>query len=87
MTGEGLTMDQRRASMLVDARLEIPTVLGVPISNTIRIPIVASMKGKVKVNVEPRPAEGFGFGMLKQIPNKVSSDIVEIATILKPHFL
>jgi hypothetical protein len=72
LTGEGLSVDQRRASKLVDARIEVPTVLGVPISNTIRIPVVAGMKGKVKINVEPKPAEGLGFGMFQQPPRKVS---------------
>jgi hypothetical protein len=69
LTGEGLALDQRRATMLLDAKLEFPTVLGVPIGNSIRIPIVASMKGKVKINMEPKPAEG--FGLFKQTPNKL----------------
>lgn len=71
LTGEGLPLDQRRATMLMDTKLQFPTVMGVPIQNSVRIPIVAGVKGKVRINMEPKPAEGFSF--FKQTPEKVSA--------------
>jgi hypothetical protein len=71
LTGEGLPMDQRRASTLIDTKLEMPTVLGIPIKASIFAPIIASLKGKLKVAVEPKPQEG-AFSMFKQTPQRVS---------------
>jgi hypothetical protein len=71
LTGEGLPMDQRRASTLIDTKVEIPTILGVPIKAYVFAPVTASLKGKLKANVEPKPQEG-GFSMLKQAPQRVS---------------
>ena len=80
ITGTGLTMDNRRAGMLIDTKVEFPTVLGVPVGFSVRLPVVTSMRGKVKATMEPKP-EG-GMALFKQIPQQVN-----ICLLVSIHFL
>jgi len=69
-SAEGLKMDNRRVGMLIDTKLEFPTILGMPIGFTVRLPIVAGVKGLVKVSMTPKPESGLAF--FKQLPQQVT---------------
>ena len=69
LTGEGLNLDNRRATLLADVKTEFPTIMGIPIRNSLSIPVVATMKGSIKANMTPKPESGFAF--FKQIPTQV----------------
>ncbi|OQV21904.1 Vitellogenin-6 [Hypsibius exemplaris] len=73
MSGEGLKMDNRRVGMLMDSKLEFPTILGVPIGFTVRLPIVTGMKGLVKASMTPKPEGGLAF--FKQMPQQVALEM------------
>jgi hypothetical protein len=75
LLGEGLPIDNRRALLLLNTRVEFPTVLGVPIGASIRLPVFGGLKGTLKVQMDPKPQGG--AGLFTQIPNKltVESDV------------
>lgn len=61
LTGEGLPLDNRRATLLADVKTEMPTIMGIPIRNSLSIPVVASMKGSIKATMTPKPESGLNF--------------------------
>jgi hypothetical protein len=67
---EGLPVDNRRALLLINTRVEFPSVLGFPIGSSIRLPVFGGVKGNLKVAMEPKPEAGAGF--FKQIPKKLT---------------
>lgn len=67
--GQGLKVDNRRALLLINTRVEFPSVLGFPIGSSIRLPVFGGVKGNLKVQMQPAPQAGAGF--FKQIPQKV----------------
>jgi hypothetical protein len=70
LLSEGLQIDQRRALLLLNTRIEFPSVLGVPVGASLRLPIFGGMKGNLKVQMEPKPQPGPGF--FSQVPQKLT---------------
>jgi hypothetical protein len=83
LTGEGYKMEHRRA-LYPQFELQMPTVFGVPVYLWNRMPLVASMKGKVKVQMEPRPQQ-IDFSLLQHVPQTVKVDTDFTATLDGQH--
>lgn len=83
LTGEGYKMEQRRV-LYPQFELQMPTVFGVPVYLWNRLPLVASMKGRVKVQMQPKPQQ-IDFSLLQHVPETVKVDTDFITTLDGQH--